>query len=279
MKEKVLNFLASLLPEGIDPCGFFFFLVSLILIMGALCIIARCIGGKECGYNHAIASALAIIFVYTVMMWLHGGIMKEPIDTALNFLPLIEYDGETVTLFDFRNADLWAMCEQILFTYTLSLILIWLDDMIHDARNGIAWFLLQLGITVVALSVYCVGAWMLNRLIPDGLHFIVPFVAVVIFAFVIALIFLGFMQRMLLKVVNPMLSEINNFVFGHQVGKTLGKALFCTLALCIISSLLISNGIVAFVLADMTFLICIVPLVAIACLWVLVGHILFNSPN
>lgn len=279
MKEFVTNYLASILPEGADPCAMLSFLVVLVIGTFLLSVLIRALTGKESGYNHALASALALLFAYTAMMWLYGGFLTEPIEKALSALPLINFDGEKVTLFDFSKTDFLIGCEQFLYTYVLSLILIWLDDMIPDSRNGVAWLILQMIITCATVFAYYAGTWFINQLLPDGLHQYAPFILVIIAAFTVALLVLGFIQGLLLKVVNPMLTEVGKFMTGHRLGKVLGKAFLCSVCLCVVSCLMVSNGLGTFILADMTFMVCLLPLLIIPALWFLVGHVLFNSPN
>ena len=97
MIEIISTYILSLFPEGFDPFDMFhtlFYLVGVALILAAL---IRLIHKKTSQYNHALSSAMALIFMYMLMLLLHN-VIPEIVDPVLEKLPLIDVNLESNTI-------------------------------------------------------------------------------------------------------------------------------------------------------------------------------------
>ena len=274
MKECLNDFFACILPEGYDPYSMISFLGFVIAVVFVFAVLIRIIHQKASRYNHALASAMALLFAYITMMLFHGGILNDLVNEALKVLPLIDYDGEKITLFKFSLDNLFDLSEAYLYTFILSFILIGLDDLIPDAKNGGAWILLQIFITFLTLVFYWFVVKCINHFMPDGLNKFAPLILVAILAFMALLGILKVVLGLLLVAVNPLLGAVSAFFSSSRLGQALGKAALCALFLCAVCIYLVSSGMGTFVLAEMNFLTCILPMAVLIGLWFVVGNVL-----
>lgn len=274
MKECLTNFFNGLLPEGFNPNDLISFLGFVIAVVFILGVLIRVIHQKKSKYNHALASSLALLFAYTVLMWLHGGFLTDLVKDALEVLPLIDYDGEKVKLFQFAGNDAKTICAEYLHVFILSFILIGLDDLIPDAKNGFAWILLQMFITVVTLVLYWFVVNCIDHFFPDLLNTFAPLILVAILAFMALLAILKVILGLLLVAVNPLLGAISAFFSTSPVGQAVGKAALCALLLFAVCIYMGNHDMSSFVLADMNFIVCVLPMAVIVGLWFVVGSIL-----
>lgn len=274
MKECLTNFFNGLLPEGFNPNDLISFLGFVIAVVFILGVLIRVIHQKKSKYNHALASSLALLFAYTVLMWLHGGFLTDLVKDALEVLPLIDYDGEKVKLFQFAGNDAKTICAEYLHVFILSFILIGLDDLIPDAKNGFAWILLQMFITVVTLVLYWFVVNCIDHFFPDLLNTFAPLILVAILAFMALLAILKVILGLLLVAVNPLLGAISAFFSTSPVGQAVGKAALCAVLLFAVCIYMGNHDMSSFVLADMNFIVCVLPMAVIVGLWFVVGSIL-----
>ena len=90
MLEVISAYILSLCPEGFDPFDMFhtlFYLIGVALIMAAM---IRLIHKKASQYNHALSSAMALMFMYMLMVLLHR-LIPQIVDPVLEKLPLETY--------------------------------------------------------------------------------------------------------------------------------------------------------------------------------------------
>lgn len=274
MKEFLTKFFAILFPDGYDPYSMISFLGFVIAIVFIFAVLIRLIHQKSSKYNHALASAMALLFAYTTLIWLHGGFLTDLVSEALKILPLIEYDGEKIALFKFSLDKPFEACSAYLYTFILSFILIGLDDLIPDAKNGLAWILLQIFITLLTLVFYWFVMKCIGHFMPDGLNQFAPLILVAILVFMVLLAFLKVVLGLLLVAVNPLLGAVSAFFSTSRLGQALGKAALCALFLCAVCIYLVNNDLGTFVLEDMSFAVCILPMVVLVGLWFVVGNVL-----
>ena len=154
MLECITKWLSSQLPEGFHPFDTLPTLGFVIAIVFILAVLIRAIADKASRYNHALASAMAILFAYIFLMMVHNENSPEFITNALNVLPLIDYKDGVVTLFKFDLDHILPFFNELLHVFILSFILIGMDDLIPDAKNGMAWIVLQLFIVAVSVFLY-----------------------------------------------------------------------------------------------------------------------------
>ena len=146
MFEILSTYILSLFPEGFNPVDMFhtlFYLIGVALILAAL---VRLIHKKASQYNHALSSAMALMFMYMLMVLLHR-LIPQIVDPVLEKLPLIDVNFQTgtITLFQFSMDRFAESCRELVYVLILSFCLIGLDDIIPDSKNTATWMVLQIG--------------------------------------------------------------------------------------------------------------------------------------
>ena len=266
--------LPSLFPEGFDPFDMLPTLGFIIAIVFILALLIRVIADKASKYNHALASAMALLFMYIILMMLHSQSGPAFIEEALNVLPLVHIEDGKIMLFKFAQDNVLEIFREFLYAFILSLVLIGLDDLIPDAKNGWAWIVLQMFIAALSVFVYWGVIQGLESFIPGVLDSYAPLILGCILLFMILLGVLKVILGLLLVAVNPLLGAISAFFGTAPLGKVLGKAAMCALILCAVAIFMSASGYTGFPLVNMTFTVCILPLAVLILLWFLIGYIL-----
>ena len=274
MLECISDWLSTQLPEGFHILDTVPTLGFLILTVVVLAVINQAIDKNEGKYNHALSSAMAILFAYVFLMMVHNENPPEFISDALNTLPLIEYKDGAVTLFQFDFEHLLPCCKEVLQVFILSAILIGLDDMIPDSRNGLTWIILQSVIVAISLFIYWGVIKAIHVFMPGILNSYAPLVLVGILFFMVGMAVLRLILGLLLTAVNPFIGAFSTFFGTSPVGKALGKAALCTVILTVVSYFLAASGLTTITLVSLTWLVCFLPLGVLLLLWFIVGYII-----
>ena len=266
--------LPSIFPKDFDPFAMLPTLGFIIAVVFVLALIIRVVAEKASRYNHALASAMAILFMYILLMLLHSESGPNFIDEALKVLPLVDIKDGQVILFQFNAENVLEIFREFLYAFILSLVLIALDDLIPDAKNGVAWVILQIFIAALSMFVYWGAIKALDVFFPGILESYAPLILGCILLFMVLLGVLKIILGLLLVAVNPLLGAISAFFGTAPLGKALGKAAMCAMILCAVAIFMSLTGHAAFALADMTLLVCAMPMVVLVLLWFLIGYIL-----
>ena len=264
----------SIFPDGFDPLHMLPTLGFIIAVVFILAVLIRVLADKASRYNHALASAMAILFMYIILMMMHGESGPEFITEALNVLPLVNIQDGKIMLFSFAQDNVLEIFREFLYAFILSMVLIGLDDLIPDAKNGIAWIILQVFIAALSVFVYWGIIKAIESFIPGVLDSYAPLILGCILLFMILLGVLKIIMGLLLVAVNPLLGAVSAFFGTAPLGKVLGKAAMCAIILCAVAIFMSASGFTAFALVNMTFAVCILPLLVLMLLWFLIGYIL-----
>ena len=269
------TYILSLFPEGFHPLDMLRTVVYLIGIVMILALLIRLIHKKASKYNHALSSAMALMFMYLLMILLHKWI-PQIVDPVLDKLPLMDVNFETgtITLFQFSSMRFTQCCLELLYLLILSFCLIGLDDIIPDAKNVGTWMILQFIIACIAMAIYCFVLNCVNTFIPEVLSSYAPMILICILMFLVFLGILKVVLGLVLMAVNPLLGAVGAFFSSNKLGMALGKSAMCSFVMVAATALLKYKGLTGFAISDLTLLVCLLPLVVLAILWVVIGHIL-----
>ena len=275
MLEVISTYILSLFPEGFKPMDMVHSRLYIIAIAVIVAVGIRMIHKKASQYNHALSSAMALLFMYLLLIQLHK-LVPDIVDPLLDKLPLVDMDLEngTVSLFQFSAKNFSASCAEFLNLFILSFCLIGLDDLIPDAKNVTSWMILQFIIVCLSMAIYTFLLKCINHFCPDLLSSYAPMILVCILLFMVFLGLLKVVLTMMLVAVNPLLIAISAFFSGNKLGLALGKAVMCSLVLVLVSLFMYHKSFMVFALADLTFLVCMLPMIVLGMLWVVIGHIL-----
>ena len=275
MLEVISTYILSLFPEGFNPMDMLKALVYIIAIVFVITALIRMVHKKASQYNHALSSAMALMFMYLLLVQLRR-FMPEVVDPLLDRLPLIDLNQEagTIQLYHFTMKDFAGSCREFLYLFILSFCLIGLDDIIPDAKNTPSWMILQFIIVCIAMAIYSFILKSISHFAPDILDSFAPMILVCILLFMVFLGLLKVILTLMLVAVNPLLGAISAFFSSNKVGLALGKSVMCSLVLTAVAIFMTHQNFALFNLADLTLLVCILPMAVGLLLWVVIGHIL-----
>ena len=275
MLDLIAEYILSLFPAGFNPTDMVHSLLYIIAIAVVVAVGIRMIHKKASQYNHALSSAMALMFMYLLLIQLHK-LVPEIVDPLLDKLPLVDMNLESgkVTLYQFSMKDFSGTCTEFLNLYILSFCLIGLDDLIPDAKNTPSWIILQFIIVCLAMAIYTFLLRCINHFMPDLISSFAPMILVSILLFMVFLGLLKVILTMMLVAVNPLLGAISAFFSSNKLGLALGKAVMCSLVLVAVCLFMYQKEFMVFALADLTLLVCFLPMAVLAMLWVVIGHLL-----
>lgn len=270
--EDLISFLMGLFPEGFQPeamLQIFAFITLAVVVLG---MVGKIAFGKGT-LDHAVASSIAILFVYTffaILCWFD----QELVDFVIDKLPLISFDGKNVTLFKFEGADYAKICDQALHVLILTFAVITLDDLIPDSKNTLSWYIMQFVITLVAVLGYCFFVHCVDTYIPDLLSNHAPMILVSILLFMLFLGLLNIILSLMLTVVNPLIGAVYTFFLGSKLGKIITKSFLSTATLFALTWFVEHLGYSSFDIMSGTFWAFTPLLILLLVLWRLVGFLL-----
>lgn len=271
--ENTFNALSSLIPADLDILSMLKFIA---LFAGATLLIGflgRIILGKRSGLNHAVSSAMGILFIYALTIVLY---VYNPGDLAQHLapLPFITFSGNSLILFRFQGASFPLLCSEILSMVILAFLVNLLDTFLPKGKKVLSWYFFRFLTVLLAIVLHAVVTWLFNTYLPDTLVTYAPMILLGILLFMLLLGILKVVLGLVLAAVNPVIAALYAFFFSNIIGKQLGKAVLTTVLLCLTIGVLTHFGFGVISIAASTLGNYIPLMATLLLLWYLVGHIL-----
>lgn len=240
------------------------------LLLGFLGRVAM---GKRSDLNHAVSSAVGILFIYglTVVIYSFGVTLLEQF---LSPLPFVSISGDYLTLLDFKGAEITDICYHVLSMVILAFLINLLDTWIPKGEKIIVWYLLRFATVLLAMVLHAIVSWALTTYLPDVLITYAPIILLGVLALMLLLGILKVVLGLVLTVVNPILGAIYAFFFSSMIGKQLSKAVLTTVLLCVLVFVLNELGYTVIHIASAVLTAYIPLVIVLLILWYLVGHLL-----
>lgn len=270
---QTLTNLASYLPadpELINTLKFVAFFAGAVLLISFL---IRAILGKHSALNHAISTAMGIfaIYVLTVVIYTFN---PSGLSRFLAPLPFVSFSNESLHLFSFVGVQFPALCKEILSMVILAFLVNMIQATIPNGKKLISWYLWKFLTVVLAMVVHYLVTWIFNAFLPGVLVTYAPMILLGTLIIMLSLGLLKFILGLVLTAVNPLFGALYAFFFSNKVGKSLSKAVFTTLILCIVFYVLNYFGF-AVISISASALSSYIPLgITLLMLWYLIGHVL-----
>ena len=241
-----------------------------MLVLG---ILGRMTLGKRSAPNHAVSSAMAILFIYILTIAIYT-FKPWNLQQYLTPLPFVTLAEDVLVLFPFQGVSFHLICTQILPLLILAFLVNLLDDFIPQGNSIAAWFLLRFVTVALAMGLHLTTNWAFNTFLPDVL---VQYAPAAVIGVLILLLSLGILKALLglvLTVVNPILGGIYAFFFSSMIGREITKAVFTTVLLCVLFFCLEQLGFAALNISESS-LITYLPMTCLTMvIWYLLGHTL-----
>ena len=115
MLEILSTYILSLFPEGFDPVGMLTSLAYIVAVTFIIVMLIRLVHEKTSQYNHALSSAMALMFMYLLLFQVRK-LLPETIDPVLAKLPLIDInlDSGKISLYRFSFGTFSQSCTEFL---------------------------------------------------------------------------------------------------------------------------------------------------------------------
>lgn len=208
-----------------------FWKAGLILLLGTLVlsIFGRFIFGKRSALNHAISSAIGILFIYGLTFALKNTGLEFQAFTAP--LPFVTLSGDQLVLFSFQNADYLRICSELLNMIILAFLVNLVDGWIPRGKNIITWLLFRCLTVAIAYALHLLTVGLLTTYLPEGIVIYAPIILLAILALLLLTGALKILVGALLSTVNPIIGGLYTFFFANIIGKQVTKAVLTTLIL------------------------------------------------
>lgn len=249
--------------------------IMLIVAIGSLMlgIIGRVCFGKRSGLNHAVSSAMGILFVYAVFILIYtfnpAGLAK-----FLSPLPFVTFAGDHLYVLSLSSGNFPAICTEILNMVILAFLVNVLDAWIPKGKNIFSWYLLRFVTVLLAAVLQIVVTGLLSTYLPDVLVTYAPVILLGILAVLLLLGVLKVVLGLVLTITNPILGAIYTFFFSSMIGKMLGKAVVTTIIITALVYILEMLGFTVVSIAAAALAAYLPLIIVLLVMWYILGHVL-----
>ena len=263
--EKIMQYINSL---GID-CNSFW-QAGLILLLGTflMSVFGRFVFGKRSALNHAVSSAIGILFIYAISVVLRT--MGADLQQFITPLPFVAFSGEQMILFSFKGAHYTVICSEVLSMIILAFLVNLADGWLPKGKNIITWLFFRCLTVAIAYLLHLIVVGLFATYLPEG---IVTYAPVILLAILVLLLLTGVLKIFvgaLLTTVNPIIGGLYTFFFATVIGKQITKAVLTTaiLSVLIIALQYVGFGVIS--VASAALMAYIPFLVILIILWFIV---------
>ena len=271
--QEVLSSAASLLPMQIDLAS----TLKFVLIFFAGSIMAGALGrvvfGKRSGLNHALSSAMGILFIYVITILIYT-FQPWNLMQYLSPLPYITFADSFIVISPILGTSLSLFCSQTVSLIILAFLVNLLDTFMPRGSEIFSWFGLRLITVALSMALHLLVKWACSQFLPQVLVLYAP---VILLGILLSMLLMGVLNVVLgvvLTAMDPIFGGIYAFFFSNIIGKQLTKAVFSAAVIC---GLLIGLDHFGYTVICITpsALIAYIPVaVILLVLWYLIGHLL-----
>ena len=221
--ETIVNFFNSL---GLDFNTFW--KAALILLLGTflLSIFGRFVFGKRSALNHAVSSAIGILFIYAVTVILKS--VGIPYQSLTAPLPFVHISGEQLSLFSFADAHYTTVCSEVLSMIILAFLVNLADGWLPRGKHIFSWLFFRCLTVVIAYVLHLIVVGLFATYLPEGIVTYAPAVLLVLLVLLLLTGALKIIVGALLTTVNPIIGGLYTFFFATIIGKQISKAVLTT---------------------------------------------------
>ena len=240
------------------------------LILG---ILGRMLLGRRSGANHALSSAVGILFIYAVSVAIYA-FRPWNLEDLISPLPFTAFSGEYLVLFPLRSAELNSVCFELVSMLILAFLVNLLDSLLPQGKRVLGWYFLRFVTVILAMLAHLLVRWGIASYLPGVLLEYAPMILLGVLGVMLALGVLNLLLGLVLTVANPILGGIYAFFFSNLVGRQLTRAVGTTAVLTGLVYLMEHFGITALCITQSALISCAPLLLVVLILWYLIGHVL-----
>ena len=246
--------------------------LALIVVSLLLSTIGRFVFGKRSSLNHAVSSAIGILFVYatTIVIYSTGASFAS----LLGPLPFLSIGGGTLHVFSFAGTDYTIICSELLSMIILAFGVNLIDTLIPKGKRFFGWLLFRCLTVVLAIVLHLVITYLFRTYLPEGLVTYAPTVLLFLLILLLLVGALKFVVGALLATVNPVIAAFYTFFFASLVGKQLTKSIMTTAILSGLVFMLHNLGCTVISIASVTLIVYLPLMLVLLAVWFFVSKIL-----
>jgi len=269
--DAIVNLLESIVPKGFDISRFL--QSALVLCLGTFIIglIGRLFFGKKSTLNHAVSSAISILFIYAVTIVVYS--LGVNLNFLISPLPFISLSGDFLNFFIYKGVHYTIICDQILSMVILAFLANLADSWLPKGENVFTWFLFRCLSVILAMVLHVLAHKLLNTFLPEGLLTWAPVVLVIL---LLITLFMGLIKLILggvLASINPVLGIFATFFFSHVIGKQITRAVLTTVLMSALIWLMNYLGCTSIFIASSALAAFIPFLLVLLLVWFIVGNL------
>ena len=270
--DYLYTILETIQSVKVDPISF---LIHATVILGCILVLGfliRLLLGKQSGLNHAISSAIGILFLYILGAMLYG--TSTYLSGLLASLPFVAVANGNLALFCFHGADFQQICEMLVRCITLAFFVNLLDTMFPKGKNFFMWLLFRLLTVFLSVIIQTLLVWAASAFLPADFLKLAPMILLGILVLMLLLGALKLLVGIALTAVNPIIAAFYTFFFASMVGKQISKAVVTTGILCAIVAVLNHFGFVVISLSLLALPVLLPVIIVLAGIWYLINRVL-----
>ena len=208
-----------------------FWKAALILLLGTLLLslFGRFVFGKRSALNHAVSSAIGILFIYAVTVVL--GSAGAKFSQLLAPLPFVSINADSMVLFSFENAHYTTVCSEILSMIILAFLVNLADGWLPRGKNIISWVFFRCLTVIICYLLHLIVVGLFESFLPEG---IITYAPAILLGLLVLMLLTGALKIVvgaLLSTVNPIIGGLYTFFFASVIGKQVTKAVLTTVLL------------------------------------------------
>lgn len=236
-------------------------------------LLGRLILGKRSSLNHAVSSAMGILFMYATTIIVYtfqpAALMKY-----VSPLPFMVFAGDYMMVLPFHGSSIPALCHEILSLVILAFLVNLLDTIIPKGKSVFGWYSLRFITILLSFGLHILADWAFDTYLPNVLITYAPIILLGVLASMLLIGLANLVLGAVLAIVDPIMGAIYTFLFSTIVGKQLTKAVVTTIILCAVFFMMNYFGYTIILLSNSALLSYIPFGIVMLILWYLIGHIL-----
>ena len=265
--------LSQYIPTQMDLGSTLKFLAMFTAGFLLLGVLGRMLLGRRSGANHALSSAVGILFIYAVSVAIYA-FQPWNLEDLISPLPFTAFSGEYLVLFPLRSAELNSVCFELVSMLILAFLVNLLDSLLPQGKSVLGWYFLRFVTVILAMLAHLLVRWGIASYMPGVLLEYAPMILLGVLGVMLALGVLNLLLGLVLTVANPILGGIYAFFFSNLVGRQLTRAVGTTAVLTGLVYLMEHFGITALCVTQSALISCAPLLLVVLILWYLIGHVL-----
>ena len=205
-----------------------FWKAALIFLIGTilLSVFGRFVFGKRSTLNHAVSSAIGILFIYALTVVL--GSTDLALRQLITPLPFVSIGDGQMILFTFQNAHYTTICSELLSMVILAFLVNLADSWFPRGKNIFTWILFRCLTVIIGYILHLLVLYLFATYLPEVIIMYAPMILLVLLVLLLLTGTLKIIVGALMATVNPIIGALYTFFFANIIGKQLTKAVLTT---------------------------------------------------